>query len=69
MPAAEKKPISKPAKVIDNTSGTVIRYPSEVTVTTSGNLVVNVTGLLGTAAAKRQIDALKELAEIEQKKK
>ena len=27
-----------------------------------------VTGLLGTAAAKRQIDVLKELAEIEQKK-
>jgi hypothetical protein len=69
MPAAEKKSISKPAKATDSTSGTVIRYPSEVTVTTSGNLVVNVTGLLQTADAKRQIDALKELAEIEKKKK
>jgi len=69
MSAAEKKPILKPAKVTDRASGTIIYYPSEVTVTTSGNLVVNVTGLLETAAAKRQIDALKELAEIEQKKK
>jgi hypothetical protein len=65
MSAAQKKAV----KVTDSRSGTVTHYPSEVTVTTSGNLVVNVTGLLGTAAAKRQIDALKELAEIEQKKK
>jgi hypothetical protein len=69
MPAAEKKPVSKPTKVTDSASGNVTQYPSEVTITTSGNLVVNVTGLLETAAAKRQIDALKELAEIEQKKK
>lgn len=69
MPAAQKKPPLNPANATDNASGNVTHYPSEVTVTTSGNLVVNVSGLLGTAAAKRQIDALKELAEIEQKKK
>jgi hypothetical protein len=68
MSAAAKKAISKSVKVTDGRSGTVTHYPSEVTVATSGNLVVNITGLLGTAAAKRQIDVLRELAEIEQKK-
>jgi len=65
MSAAQRKAV----KVTDSTSGSVTHYPSEVTVTTSGNLVVNVTELLGTAAAKRQIDALKEITKIEQKKK
>ena len=68
MSAAAKKAISKSVKETDGRSGTVTHYPSEVTVTASGKLVVNVAGLLGTAAAKRQIHVLKQLAEIEQKK-
>jgi hypothetical protein len=49
MSAAAKKAISKSVKETDSRSGTVTHYPSEVTVTTSGKLIVNVTGLLGTS--------------------
>ena len=54
-----------PESIIPSQGNNVIQpYPNEVTVTTAADLKVNVAELLRTAAAKQQIDALKELKEL-----